>query len=99
MRVNLGIEITDEQRRTLADVLDGKSTARLASRDDVRDVLLGVLDALYGSDQFQEPVTKPISRVSRMAALVDLELPNYRGKGRSYVIGIVKVKYARELRG
>lgn len=46
MKVNLGVELSDDQRRALASILAGKSVKRLASRDDVREYLTGVVGAL-----------------------------------------------------
>lgn len=43
MKVNLGIELTDEQRNILACVLADRGVKRLASRNDVREFLSGVV--------------------------------------------------------
>jgi hypothetical protein len=46
MKVNLGVELNDEQRVALASIIAGKSVKRMASRDDVRDFLGGIVGAL-----------------------------------------------------
>ena len=38
MKVNISIELTDEQRSLLADVIDGKINKRLATRKEVREL-------------------------------------------------------------
>jgi len=43
MKVNLGVELSDEQRRALASIIAGKEVKRLASRDDVRNFVSGML--------------------------------------------------------
>jgi len=98
MKVNLSIELNEEQRRILADAIDGKSSSRLATRDDVREVLSGALYALSESDQHQEDITLPVHTVSRLWAYTKQEKVNYPGKDAGYVVGICKVKYARQLR-
>lgn len=40
MKVSMGtVEMTDEQRKQLADVLDGKVSSRKATRDEARDFI------------------------------------------------------------
>lgn len=46
MKVNLGVELDDAQRRALASIIKGKPTMKMASRDDVREFLGGIVGAL-----------------------------------------------------
>jgi hypothetical protein len=54
MKVNLSIEVTDEQRNVLAIINAGKPTKALATRDDVRAFVEGCLDFLK-----QQPTAEP----------------------------------------
>ena len=55
MKVNVGIELTDEQRNALADWLDGKQTKRLATRRDVNELVTGLLAGIVDSSAHVEP--------------------------------------------
>ncbi len=48
MKTNIPLELTDEQRNTLAQLLDGKETKRLATRKEVvtmaHEFFLGMLE-------------------------------------------------------
>jgi hypothetical protein len=46
MKTNVSIELTDDQRRALANAIDGKANQRMASRSDVNAVAQGAVDAL-----------------------------------------------------
>lgn len=45
MKVNVKVSVSDSERDTLANYLDGKESARLATRKDVNNFLYGCLDA------------------------------------------------------
>ena len=49
MKTNLTIEISDPERQALASFLDGKPTARLATRDDVRSFCQGIVEGVCDS--------------------------------------------------
>ena len=44
MNVNCKISLTDSERNTLAKMLDGKQTKRLATRKDVNDFVTGCIE-------------------------------------------------------
>lgn len=46
MKTNVSIELSDDQRRALANAIDGKVNQRMASRSDVNAVAQGAIDAL-----------------------------------------------------
>jgi hypothetical protein len=46
MKTNVAIELSDDQRRALANAIDGKANQRMASRSDVNAVAQGAVDAL-----------------------------------------------------
>ena len=46
MKTNVAIELDDDQRRALANAIDGKVNQRMASRADVNAVAQGAVDAL-----------------------------------------------------
>ena len=46
MKTNVSIELSDDQRRALANAIDGKANQRMASRSDVNAVAQGAVDAL-----------------------------------------------------
>jgi len=53
MKVNLQLEISDEQRNKLARWIDNDETSRMAKREEVRDIIQtafkGLLDAVGGT--------------------------------------------------
>jgi hypothetical protein len=57
VKVNIGIEISDAQRNLLASLLAGKPVKRLATRDQVRDFVSGVIGSLDA--EVNELVTNP----------------------------------------
>ena len=78
MKVALSIEVTDQQRNSLAQRIDGRACKRLATRDEVREYVeecLNVLVPIHSapSDTVEStplPVSTP-SQVSGGADLVD----------------------------
>jgi hypothetical protein len=46
MKVNLGVELDDEQRMALASLIAGRSVKKLCSRDDVRAFIEGVVSGI-----------------------------------------------------
>lgn len=96
MKVNVPIKIDDEARNNLAQVIDGKPTKRLATRKEVNEVCQGLVAAL--SLPLPGPDRPASHKLAKLNEFVELELPNYPGKPRSYVIGICKYKYRKELR-
>lgn len=56
MKTNVSIELTDEQRDMLANVIDGKASKRLATRADVNALVQGLIDQCLAADL---PENKP----------------------------------------
>ena len=46
MRTNIKLDLNDEDRRLLANVIDGKDTARLATRKDLQELVRGFVYGL-----------------------------------------------------
>ena len=61
MKVNLGVELSDEQRRSLASIIAGKAVKRLASRDDVRDYLTGIVSGIAMPTNGPVVLSSPVS--------------------------------------
>lgn len=100
MRVNLQLEMTDEQRQLFASQLAGKEVKRLATRDDVRNFMFGcydgLLQSLHKTESFREAEVQPglppnfdISGTNGDPAL--------EGKDPSFCRGYNKVKYRKYL--
>lgn len=104
MRTNVAIELTDEQRSTLADLIDGKQTKRLLTRAEVGALCRLFLESLI--EQADEPPTNQPGRLfiaaddDNQAPRGDLHIadPEDRqllaGKSAGYVVGWNKVKRA-----
>jgi hypothetical protein len=50
MKVNVKLDISDTERDTLADYIDGNQSKRLATRKDVNSFVQGCLDAALEAD-------------------------------------------------
>lgn len=102
MITNLRIELDDDQRRQLADLLDGKQTKRMASRADVCQVVEGFVGMLtllasdldlLGDDEFPEPEPERAREQVRAAdPKVQAVVRRLESEGRSpgYIIGWLK---------
>lgn len=62
MKTNVSIELTDEQRSTLANIIDGKSNKRLATRKEVVDLCTQYIAGLVGENASEAP-SEPQNRV------------------------------------
>ena len=57
MKTNLGIELTDDERDALANLIDGKDTTRLATRKEITAIAqqhIGGLARKAESDSFED---------------------------------------------
>ena len=52
MKTNVSIELSDEQRDHLANLIDGKVTKRLATRKDVVDMVLSFVSGMAEEQSF-----------------------------------------------
>lgn len=98
MRANVAIEITDEDRDVLANLIDGKITKRMATRKDIVALCEQHIGALInqarGSDIVKtlEP-KKTLGGTANDLLRVDLEdQALLAGKPESYIIGWNRVK-------
>lgn len=62
MKTNVSIELTDEQRSTLANIIDGKTNKRLATRKEVVDLCTQYIAGLVGENASEAP-SEPQNRV------------------------------------
>ena len=62
MKTNVSIELTDEQRSTLANIIDGKTNKRLATRKEVVDLCTQYIASLIGESAPEAP-SEPQNRV------------------------------------
>ena len=60
MKTNVSIELSDEQRDVLADILDGKVTKRLATRKEVVELCEQHIERLLGGMAKPEPSNKVV---------------------------------------
>ena len=68
MKVALTIEITDAQRNVLANLDATKRTKKLASRDDVRDFIVGVLSNLTPDLLLPEQPKQAVDKSKKFAS-------------------------------
>ena len=57
MKTNLGIELTDDERDALANLIDGKDTTRLATRNEIKAIAqnhLGGMARLAEAQTFED---------------------------------------------
>lgn len=87
MIVNVRLELSDEQRKRFADVIDGKESARLATRKDVSAFVQAAAMVVATSAPGQEPkttgkpwldVSTPGARVNRLKPLTQAEQDDER---------------------
>jgi hypothetical protein len=57
VRIALSLDVTDKQRRALAQLVAGKPIKRLAGRDEFRDFITGFLDELAHVDAVEPEVS------------------------------------------
>jgi hypothetical protein len=92
MKVALSLEVTDDQRRELARRITAKSTSRLATRDEVREFVVGVLGSLgtaEGQEHLPETVSARLAFTDAEAQLADKL--RVEGKSESYIRGYIAV--------
>lgn len=66
MKVNVGLEITDEQRTLLANLVDGKSSKRMITRAEVVAICETAIDKmLYRAEHKGEPVPTNVSHAEQ----------------------------------
>ena len=114
MNTNMKIPLTDEERNKLSLLIHPDKPKRLASRNDVKDLLLGGLQAWLvepvDSEEAEEMEAEAEMAVfnaghSSGSLLMQLAVneresqPELAGQSDGYVIGWCKVKYAKQLRG
>ena len=105
MKTNVSIELTDEQRSTLANIIDGKTNKRMATRKEVVDLCTQYIASLIG-ESAQEAPSKPQTRVVRPtnpslnpSLQIDPEDRNrLEGKSAGYIRGWNMVKHLRARR-
>jgi len=73
MKTNLGIELTDDERDALANLIDGKDTTRLATRKEITAIAQKHLGGL--------------ARVAEAATFEDVEDEDTEGSARTYEDG------------
>ena len=94
MKANVSIDISDEQRDRLANLIDGKVTKRLATRKDIVDICNAVIDSMSAEQEqpqnievFEAPPTR-IGGLSRSLLEIDSEDAEIlKGKSESYIRG------------
>ena len=101
MKVNLGVEINDVDRNTLAQYIDGKQGKRLATRDEVREFLVATIESLASGAQEHPPDPETVRRLAatlpaplagdlRRAELLRVDEEDAQelaGKDPSYIVG------------
>lgn len=79
MKVNLGVELDDTQRRALASIIKGKPTMKMASRDDVRGflegIVAGVRELSEGEAQVFAATDSPAAVEAGVAAVAGARAP------------------------
>lgn len=91
MKVNVNIEIDDARRNALAQLLDGKPVKRMATRDEVRDLVVALIESLAAA-QVYPPAPVPEARTNHpahdalpAAASARIEELRAEGKGEDYI--------------
>lgn len=108
MKTNVSVELTDEQRDALANMLDGKQSARLLTRKDVNEMVAAFMASMVDaatSDPEPEPrhtlpsdalIAAATSSAVPRAGALSIPDPEDRerlaGRCPSYVTGWNKVK-------
>lgn len=54
MKVNVNLDLDDQSRLMLADLIDGKETKRLATRSEIRTLCANLIDALVDIQSGQD---------------------------------------------
>lgn len=95
MKTNVAIELNDDQRNKLANVIDRKVTKRLATRKEISDFCRGSIDsALVERDApiVSGCAVRQVVRTSVRTTPYPEDEKRLAGKSTSYVIGYNKVK-------
>jgi len=93
MKTVVPIELDDNQRNTLATVLDGRITSRLATRADIKAFVEGCIDAVLTIETRQRNASPGTVK----AEVIDLyhhhDDPHLLNKSPSYIRGWNQVKF------
>lgn len=73
MKTNISIEINDDQRRLLADLVDGKKSARLIKRAELVQLCRQHIGGLLGYIEDKGPPPKPGNPDDHRAGLYRLD--------------------------
>ena len=93
MKTVIRLDVTDEQRRSLACLLAGKEVKRLATRDEVASYVLGMMGGLHRATPLEAPTPEAAEVVraqrSAMAPGEEREAERLRAEGKcdSYIRG------------
>lgn len=89
MKTNVAIELDDQNRRVLANLIDGKTSQRLCTRKEVCELTQGSIDALCA-----QPIASYETSVSNTDLLIidPEDKAILDGKSPSYIIGWNKKK-------
>lgn len=105
MIVNCRIEIDDQARNTLAQLINPRAPKRLATRKEVNEFVEGCIAAIdqdppeLGQDGPTDYVAPPSNRLGELVLQArEEDREALRGKSDSFVIGWCKVKYRDVLR-
>jgi hypothetical protein len=94
MKTNVSIDLDDDQRRILANIIDGKTSRRMITRAEVKEFTLGQFAALLSGPTPSTPENVYIKAggYAALAQVAPEDRETLAGKSVSYIIGHNKVK-------
>ena len=100
MKTNVSLDLTDDQRRQLANLIDGKVTQRLATRKEIvtftRQHIAGLVAESEPTDEdVNESQRAPSSTASVLYQIDPEDRPALTGRSPGYIRGWNLVKRSR----